>query len=305
MENNNSDFLTADEILKRGKLSETNFSFKSKLMVIRQEQRTDRNLKPYLQLKLQDITGKIETAKRWFINEEIFLKDRFELDIGNVIELTGEYQPGYSSVTIQDYKSLEENKYKIEDFKKVIEVNKEDLINKLESTINSIKNPFYKELLEKIFNDKVIRNKFIILPSSVGSHHAYENGNLEHTINMVKIFEYLANIYNEDTLLDIDLIYTGILLHDIAKIKEYNLKNGFPIYIGFNPPGHLLEGKELVEKYIKEIESFPKNLENRLIHLIISHHGKKEWGAIVEPETPEAEMLHLLDMIDSRFKLTY
>ena len=123
---------------------------------------------------------------------------------------------------------------------------------------------------------------------------------------MIKLFEQLVKYYNRNTNLDVDLIYAGIILHDIGKIYEIQLYNGLPkgnskgiLY------GHLVCGDHLVSKFIKEIDGFPKDIENKLRHLILSHHGKKEWDSVVEPQFPEAEILHYLDMIDSRFKLNY
>jgi len=85
-----------------------------------------------------------------------------------------------------------------------------------------------KELLDKIFSDNDIKTKFIECPSSVKKDHPYKFGNLEHTIGMIKIFENLETFYNRSTNLDVDLIYTGIILHDIGKIYEYYIYNGIP-----------------------------------------------------------------------------
>jgi len=305
MENNSSNYLTAIEIQKKVKEIGKDFTFQSKLMIINQIIKIASNKKPYLELRLRDISGIIGKVRKWSQNGNDHLEDRDNLDLGNVIAFTGQYDNNWKSITIQNYRKIDEKEYNTEEFIKFPVIDKLELVKMLDNSIKNIKNKHLNGLLNKIFTDENVRNKFITLPSSVGNHHAYKHGNLQHTMGMVNLFNNLIQYYESDTLLDIDLTLAGILLHDIAKIKEYNLKNGFSIYINKELSDHLRMGRDLVLKFIKEIKDFPKDLENRLIHLIISHHGKVEWDALVEPQTPEAEMLHLLDMIDSRFKLNY
>jgi len=161
-----------------------------------------------------------------------------------------------------------------------------------------------KKLLEEIFNNEDIKDKYFKCPSSIKKHHAYKYGNLEHVVCMIKLFKTLEKFYNRNTNLDVDLIYTGIILHDIGKLYEYTIYNGVPKLIpGSTLYGHLVLGIELVSKFMNAINGFPKDLKNKIRHLILSHHGPKEWGSLVEPQFPEAEFLHYLDMVDSRFKL--
>ena len=123
---------------------------------------------------------------------------------------------------------------------------------------------------------------------------------------MINIFDQMVSYYKRNTLLDVDLIYTGIILHDIGKIFEFDLNNDLPMKsIEGKLYGHLILGDQYVSKVLKGIGKVSKDLENKIRHLILSHHGKIEWNSVVEPQFPEAEILHLLDMIDSRFKLNY
>ncbi|MFX1525691.1 MAG: HD domain-containing protein, partial [Promethearchaeota archaeon] len=102
------------------------------------------------------------------------------------------------------------------------------------------------------------------------------------------------------------LIYTGILLHDIGKIFEFSLNNDLPMKTADGRLyGHLVLGEKYISRVIEGIQDFPKDLKNKITHMILSHHGKIEWDSVVEPLFPEAELLHLLDMIDSRFKKNY
>jgi 3'-5' exoribonuclease len=119
---------------------------------------------------------------------------------------------------------------------------------------------------------------------------------------MILIFQQLINNYTEITSIDIDLVFIGILLHDIGKVKEYSIRNGIPIRnLGYGLIGHFALGDEIICKYIKRIEYFPENLEWKLRHLIQSHHGRKEYGSPIEPQIQEATILYLIDSLDAKF----
>ncbi|NHI90877.1 MAG: HD domain-containing protein [Candidatus Lokiarchaeota archaeon] len=303
MDDDSIKLLKAFEIVEKAEITKTDFSFKSILLVRVQAIKIASNKKPYLDLKMQDITGSIRKVRKWSNNGEEHIKDREIFDIGNVVEIEATFDKGYNSVTINKYKLLENHEYAIEDFIKPENVNAADLIRILDNVIYKIKNPYLKLLLEKIFHDKDIRKKFIDCPSSIEHHHSYKHGNLQHTIGMIKTFEELEKFYEGDTFLNVDLVHTGILLHDIAKIEEYSIYNGVPKYISSDLSHHTDIGKKIIIDKIKEIDDFPKYLENQICNIISSHHGKKEWDSLELPLTNEAEVVHNLDMIDSRFKL--
>lgn len=300
-----SEFLTADEILKKARESTEDFKFKTKLLVTDQTEALNRAGNPFLKLVLRDKTNELRNVKKWIIDQEDLKYQKNKLEIGNILEIEGEYSNRYGP-NIDKVEILNPNDYKLEDFSQIINKNKDNLIEFLFETISSIHDEKLKKLLELIFSDSEIKTRFIECPSSIQFHHPYKYGNLEHTIGMLKIFQSLEEFYNRDTNLNVDLIYVGIILHDIGKIYEYEIFNGIPRYIkGSEFHGHLIMGVQLISRYMNRIEDFPPDLKNRVRHLILSHHGKKEWDSVVEPQIPEAVILHYLDMIDARFKLNY
>lgn len=294
----------ANEIQKL-KVSPNINQFKSKLQVISQNEAVSSRSTKYLRMRLRDNTGEIEiNAFPEKYNVDIN-KLKIFFEIGNILDISISMTRRQNVIylNIDDYTVLSDDQFDLNDFIKPISLDVDSLIEKLLDTISNIKDKKLKELLEKIFSDDEIKGKYISSPSAIRYHQDYKYGNLEHTVGMLIIFEKYINFYNEDTILDVDLILTGIILHDIGKIEEYKLYNGIikktnngKLY------GHLILGDRLISKYIEDIEDFPKNTENRIRHLILSHHGKKEWGAVIEPLFEEAEILHYLDMIDSRFK---
>ncbi len=297
--------LTAKEILAKAEESESDFTFKTKLQVIDLTESITRKGDPYLIITLGDITQKIYNVKQWIEDEAELTLQRLKLNIGNILEIEGKFDKQYGNATIVSSRLLTQKEINLENFLPPNPIDKEVLLGVLNETIKNIRNSHLKKLLEDIFADVDIKEKYVEVPSSIIHHHPYKYGNLEHTIGMIKIFQQLENYYNQDTNLDINLIYTGIIVHDIGKLLVYGLNNGIPKIIrGSDLLGHLVLGTQLVSRYMNRIKDFPKDLKNKIRHLILSHHGKKEWGSVVKPQFPEAEILHYLDMIDSRFKST-
>lgn len=293
-----------DIILKVRKINH-DFNIRANLQVIEIIKKFTQYGDPYFNLILGDKTERIRANRFLNVAKEIDkLRDIYK--IGNIVKIKGKFSHKFSSITISEERLLHRDEFNLEDFIIPSKIDKNKLEQCLDETISNLQNDKLKKLLTKIFEDSDLKSKYIDCPSSIGQHHSYKHGNLEHTISMIRILKELENFYNRNINLDIDLIYTGIILHDIGKIKEFSINNNLPIrIIGMGLIGHIHLGANLVLKFIKEIDEFPKDLKNRILHLILSHHGKKEWGSPVEPQFLEAEVLHYLDMIDSRFKTNF
>ena len=297
-----SKFLKANEIIKKSSESRDDFQFFSKMQVFNQTTSTTRQGKPYLVISMRDITGHISNMRKWLDNNNDLEKYREILKIGNVVEITGRFNRQYKSVAIIDTKVIDNNDFELSEFVDLPSIDEDLLIKQLFETISKIHNNYLKNLIENIFNDEEIKNKFFECPSAIKHHHSYRCGNLEHTIGMINVFRNFEDFYNRNTELKVDLIYAGIILHDIGKIYEYQIYNGIPMKTSNSLIGHLSLGVQLISRFINEISDFPHDLKNRVLHIILSHHGRKEWGSPVEPQFSEAEIVHYLDMIDSRFK---
>ncbi|MBY8984893.1 MAG: HD domain-containing protein [Candidatus Lokiarchaeota archaeon] len=301
-----SEILKVNEILQRIKENSKDFSFRTKLQVIKQTKKYTSDRRPYFSLTFRDQTGDLPNFNKWTNNEEEYKREKKTFEIGNIIEFTGRYKAKFGSIDISEPENLNKSEFNLDDFSKPTSIDITSLVKILEGTILNLQNTDLKTILEVIFSEKDIKNKYIECPSSVIHHHNYKHGNLEHTVGMINIFDQMVSYYKRNTLLDVDLIYTGIILHDIGKIFEFELNNDLPMKtVEGKLYGHLILGDQYVSKVIEGIENISKDLENKIRHLILSHHGKIEWDSVVEPQFDEAEILHLLDMIDSRFKLNY
>ena len=298
-----SEFLKANEIIVKAKELQNDFFFKAKLQVIDQIIGATKQGNPYLIIPMRDNTSELRKIKKWINEDEELESLREFFEIGSIIEITGKYEKNFNSITINNAKKLSSREFNLGDFIKPPNIDENMLIKKLFETISKIKNNNLKELLENIFKNEEIKKKYFECPSSIKIHHPYICGNLEHSISLITIFENFVNFYNRNSNLDIDLIYTGIILHDIGKIYEFFIYNGIPrSNTEYAMLGHHVLGDQLISKFLNEIYGFPKDLGNRIRHIILSHHGRKEWGSPIEPQFPEAEIVHYLDMIDSRFK---
>ena len=275
-----SQFVIADKIFKKAK--------------------TGRN---YIDVTLTDKTGQI--VGRMFPQEDV--KGKYEaICVGNICRIIGkvnEYpsNSGNYNIIIEIIKPLSEDEYEIEDFVITSDKDKNNLIAEIDDTINEMKNVNLKNLLEAFFSDKEFTEEFYNSPSAKFYHHNYMGGLLEHTVEVLKICKTACEIFPE---LDMDLLYTGAILHDVGKLKTYDYDL---VKIEFSDEGKLLDhlylSCDMVKEKINEIE-MPEDLSTQLLHLILSHHGEVSngWGSPVDPKTPEAVALHHADNLDAKVK---
>ncbi|OQA23132.1 MAG: 3'-5' exoribonuclease YhaM [Actinobacteria bacterium ADurb.Bin346] len=173
---------------------------------------------------------------------------------------------------------------------------KEKMIIEIRKIVSSIKNSHLRQLLDSFFNDSRIFNAFTNSAAAVRYHHAYSGGLLEHSLTVAKNCDMIAGNYPE---LDRDLVVAGALLHDIGKIEEY--KTGITIKITDEGGliGHIAMGYGMVLDRINSIAGFDRTIAKNILHIIISHHGYKEFGSPRVPETPEAFVVYHTDHMDA------
>jgi 3'-5' exoribonuclease len=136
-------------------------------------------------------------------------------------------------------------------------------------------------------------------PAAKNMHHAYLGGLLVHTVSMVFLADKIAEHYRGGGI-DRDLLIAGTILHDIGKLREFEYK----YKIDYSDEGRLLShiviGLKMIDEKLDKLQNFPKNLEILLKHLVVSHHGSREFGSPEVPKTIEAVLLNYVDEIDSK-----
>lgn len=154
------------------------------------------------------------------------------------------------------------------------------------------------------------KDKILTCPAAKGNHHARHGGLIEHTNSMAHLAVDICQHYESryDAVVDIGLLVAGVVLHDLGKIHELSGPLGTEYtdtgkLVGHIPHGLLMLQEAMnVSGWFTNIDSYEDTETiDRLRHMILSHHGRLEWGSPVEPCTPEAIILHHIDMLDSRF----
>ena len=173
----------------------------------------------------------------------------------------------------------------------------EGMLERLIKITETITTDYLKTLIDAFFNDKEFVNKFKTAPAAKKMHHAYIGGLLEHTLSMVSLADKIAGHYSG---IDRDLLLSGAILHDIGKIDEFE----YQFKIDYSDKGRLLNhiviGLKMVDDKLSGIEHFPEDQMLLLKHLIVSHHGTREFGSPEPPKTIEAVLLNYIDEIDSK-----
>jgi len=181
---------------------------------------------------------------------------------------------------------------------------KEYLVEKLDNLINRIADPYLSELCNRFVGQNgIYREEFFTAPAAKSMHHGYPGGLLEHSLEVAEFcladYELLKNYRYES--LNIDVMLAASLLHDLAKIQEYVVSDVIDdkTYYVFTETGkmigHLCLSAMWVYSEIEKIQGFPHDLQEHLSHIILSHHGRVEWGTAVLPKTKEAEFFHMAD----------
>ncbi len=170
-----------------------------------------------------------------------------------------------------------------------------EMADELHQNIISINHSGLQELVTDLIN--AYREDFISCPGAMKHHHAYIGGLLEHTLGVAAIASKLA--LGEEV--DKDLLLAGAILHDTGKIWECDW-TGHAITMKTEGRfiGHICKGITLIENWTMRCPGVvDRETLNLLLHMIVSHHGKLEWGSPVEPITKEAVILHQADYIDT------
>lgn len=173
---------------------------------------------------------------------------------------------------------------------------RDEMVAELRETVGELREPLRK-LLADILLEPAFLERFAQAPAAKRMHHAAVGGLLEHTLALVPFCRLVARRY---PLVDLDLLIAGALLHDVGKVLSYHAGGGFAATNEEKLVGHITRGAIMVEMAAEKIPSFPAELRQQVLHLVVSHHGTLEWGAPVVPRTLEAVLLHQIDLLDSR-----
>lgn len=280
---------TKIENFEIGKITQGYFMIKSATV------RTTTTNSEYMDFMLADKTGEVN-AKWWEYRKEE--GDKFT--VGTIIKVRGmvtEWQ-GRPQYRVDRIRLItDQDPVNPEDFVLTAPLKPEDMFGKILQYVIKIKNRDIKEIVSRALNER--KEKLMHYPAAMKNHHSIRSGLLYHILTMLNLAERMCQVY---THLDSDLLYGGVILHDLEKINEMD-SNELGIVSGYTMEGmllgHIIQGIKMVERIGKQVNADPE-IVVLLQHMLLSHHYEPEFGSPKRPMIPEGEVLHYLDVIDAR-----
>ena len=247
----------------------------------------------YLNLKLADRSG--EVAGRAWDNAEHLAE---VCKPGAVVQVRGrvdEYQ-GKIQVIVDQAEAVDRAQVDPTDYLPTSRRDPIEMMEELDAAIEGVQSPYLQALLLAFFTDTGFRTRFANAAGAKALHHSFVSGLLEHTCAVLRI---LRALHENHPQLDGDLLTTAAILHDIGKIEELEVDTAIDYTDAGRLLGHTVLTDRMVRGRIAEVPDFPPQLENLLVHMLLSHHGQKEYGAPIVPMTAEACALHYADNLDA------
>jgi 3'-5' exoribonuclease len=256
--------------------------------------RVARNGGRYIQAVIADRTGRLP-ARQWDATEKDY----------EAYRATGYVRVRARVETYQDRPQLVVQAVQAQDAKEVaaaefLPVSRRDpaeMRAELDAVVAGLQDPDYRRLAEALFAPGELRTAFERSPAASSIHHAWLGGLMEHVLSACRTAQSVAE---QRPFLNRDLLMTGVLLHDLGKTQELSSEAGFGYTDAGRLLGHVALGAILADRAIAGLPDFPPKKRDLILHLILSHHGTREFGSPVTPCTAEAVALHHLECLDAK-----
>jgi len=247
----------------------------------------------FLRLRIQDRSGAV-TGYMW----KDFQKLSDDFSEGDVVKLRANVQnfKGQIQLNISQLRFADHSEYDPDIYLTRSKIPPEILSERFFSFVDKVENTFLNRLLRDIFEDKEFFSHFLKAPAAKSWHHNYIHGLIEHTVSVASICEFVSTMYP----VNLDLLISGALLHDAAKVLEYTSKPPIDFTDLGRLIGHLSLSDQLICEKARAIPGFPEALLMHLRHLVLAHHGEYEKASVRLPQTLEATVLHLCDNMDAQ-----
>lgn len=259
--------------------------------------------KYFIKAFISDRTAQV-TSRMWNATRDVFnaLPESGFLKVRGRIE---NYQNNLQFIIEQTWPA-KEGTFEIADLIPHTDKDIDQMSARLVEVLGSIQNRHLAALIQAYLDDPDLMASFCKAPAAMSFHHAFIGGLLEHTLNSMEVADAVCRFY---PALNRDLVIAGIFLHDIAKTWELKYECSFGYSDGGQLVGHIVKSAIWVEhrrKAAEEMlgEAIPQPLIDVLQHIIISHHGVPEFGAIKPPSTPEAIAVHYIENLDAKLMMS-
>jgi len=268
----------------------TSFLVKSKSLM------AAKNGKSFLALLLSDRSGDLE-GRVWELAEEKNLL----FEEGQVVAVSGragQFQ-NRMQIAIDSLVPLPPEEIDLVDYLPEGPKNVEELYNELLEIFRGLSDPNIKAVGLALLEDPEIAARYKVCPAAKTIHHAFLGGLLAHSLQLIKLVQAILPLYPG---VNRDLLIFGAAFHDFGKIYELTYNGSFGYSDEGKLVGHITIGAILIDRKIQGMPGFPKEIEYQLKHLILSHHGRVEYGSPKKPATLEAQILANLDDMDSKIQ---
>jgi len=252
----------------------------------------------YIAMYLSDRTGKVN-GRMWRTTEAVYSRLPTEgfVRIRGVTEL---YQ-GALQIVVNDFVVVEADKVSLSDYMPRTKKNISEMLNETKEILAGVRHTGLKALVDEFLDDADLMREFAAAPAAMQMHHAYLGGLLEHTHSMLKVARAILPLYPK---IQAGLVLAAIFLHDIAKTRELSYKMGFSYTDPGQLTGHIVQGVQMVDKKVAALAEKGTVLNRAVLdslnHIILSHHGKFEFGSPKLPATAEAFMVYYIDDLDAK-----
>jgi 3'-5' exoribonuclease len=250
----------------------------------------------FLALILTDKTGSFD-ARMW----DDIADAAANCAEGSYVKVQGQvskYQ-GKFQITLTKMRLAAANEVDPADYLPATRFDVEEMWAELRGYVSAFANADLKRLVFGFLDDEQIAAAYKTAPAAKMLHHAWLGGLLEHVLTLVRVCRATAPFYPE---VDVELLITGAILHDIGKIRELSWKNSFSYTLEGQMIGHISIAQGMLLEKVRELEPFPTKLRVLVEHMILSHHGKYEFGSPKLPMTPEAVLLNVLDDLEAKMQ---
>jgi 3'-5' exoribonuclease len=250
----------------------------------------------YLALTLSDKTGTLE-ARMWDDIADVVTtctEGSYVKAQGQISKYQGKFQ-----ITLQKLRPAAESEVDPADFLPATKYDIDEMWTELRGYVSVFANEDLKRLIFAFLDDPQIGEAYRSAPAAKMLHHAWLGGLLEHVLTLVRVCLATTPFYPE---VNPDLLVTGAILHDIGKIRELHWKNSFGYTLEGQLIGHISIAQGMLREKLQTLAPFPEKLSVLVEHMILSHHGKYEFGSPKLPMTPEAILLSALDDLEAKMQ---
>lgn len=257
-----------------------------------------KNGKPYLSLSLGDSSGAVD-ARIWDNVEQ--QSELFQN--GDVVRVKGVVQlfQGRRQFIVHRIEKAMAGEYQMQELMTSSQRNPEEMMAELITVAELIEDVQIRQLTLDVLNDTDVRSRMLQAPAAKSIHHAYAGGLLEHILSICGLMRFLFSHYRAQGVeLKLDYLLFGAIFHDIGKVWELEVSGGISYSDRGRLLGHMALANELIDRKAARILGFSEEKKDLLKHIVLSHHGRLEYGSPKTPMFLEAFMVAAIDDFDSK-----